>query len=371
MSFRSFPGRKSGGISPSTPLQDISYNYNIRGWMTKINDPANLNGKLFGYEIKYNNPENPNTAPARFNGNIAEIDWMTGTFPNGTKRRYSYQYDGLNRLLQGVYSQPGSSVTANDYYNEILSYDINGNISTLKRFSAPSTGGTTAEKIDDLIYNYTGNRLDMITLPTGVVNNPSGYNALQNTISYDLNGNMTIHPDKGISAISYNYLNLPSRITKGGGKSSSRTNYLYRADGTKVRKTLSTTTTDYLDGFQYFKNESSFTCVECPPPPPVQELQFVPTSEGYFDFVKNKYIYNYVDHLGNTRLSYFNNGSSIEVLEENNYYPFGLKHEGYNVLAGNSAYQYKYNGKELQTETGMYDYGARFYMPDIGRWGGT
>ncbi|WP_322928006.1 RHS repeat-associated core domain-containing protein [Chryseobacterium sp. MHB01] len=68
-------------------------------------------------------------------------------------------------------------------------------------------------------------------------------------------------------------------------------------------------------------------------------------------------------------MSYFNNGSGIEVLEENNYYPFGLKHEGYNALDGNPAYQYKYNGKELQTETGMYDYGARFYMPDIGRWG--
>ncbi|WP_394368464.1 RHS repeat-associated core domain-containing protein [Chryseobacterium culicis] len=45
-----------------------------------------------------------------------------------------------------------------------------------------------------------------------------------------------------------------------------------------------------------------------------------------------------------------------------------MKHEGYNVLLGNSAYKYKYNGKELQ-ESGMYDYGARMYMPDLGRWG--
>jgi len=32
-----------------------------------------------------------------------------------------------------------------------------------------------------------------------------------------------------------------------------------------------------------------------------------------------------------------------------------------------SYYSYKYNGKELQ-ETGMYDYGARMLMPDLGRW---
>ncbi|WP_100074292.1 RHS repeat-associated core domain-containing protein [Chryseobacterium camelliae] len=116
--------------------------------------------------------------------------------------------------------------------------------------------------------------------------------------------------------------------------------------------------TDYLDGFQYTISYNGRT-----------SLDFISTSEGYFDFRQNKYIYNYTDHLANVRLSYFNNGSSIEVLEENNYYPFGLKHGGYNELAGNPAYQYKYNGKELQTETGMYDYGARFYMPDIGRWG--
>jgi len=39
-----------------------------------------------------------------------------------------------------------------------------------------------------------------------------------------------------------------------------------------------------------------------------------------------------------------------------------------NAFFGGSYKAYKYNGKELQ-ESGMYDYGARFYMPDIGRWG--
>jgi RHS repeat-associated protein len=70
------------------------------------------------------------------------------------------------------------------------------------------------------------------------------------------------------------------------------------------------------------------------------------------------------------RLSYSKSLSgSAEALEENNYYAFGLKHEGYNALSGNPAYSYGYNGKELQKETGWGDYGARMYMADIGRWG--
>ena len=61
----------------------------------------------------------------------------------------------------------------------------------------------------------------------------------------------------------------------------------------------------------------------------------------------------------------------ISFLEENNYYPFGLKHSGYTAATiGNKNYNYKYNGKELQTDLdiNLYDYGARNYDPAIGRW---
>lgn len=65
-----------------------------------------------------------------------------------------------------------------------------------------------------------------------------------------------------------------------------------------------------------------------------------------------------------------NNEGILEVTDTNNYYPFGLNHITGMVSLSNlgGLYSYKYNGKELQ-ETGMYDYGARMYMPDIGRWG--
>lgn len=59
---------------------------------------------------------------------------------------------------------------------------------------------------------------------------------------------------------------------------------------------------------------------------------------------------------------------ALEVTDTNNYYAFGMNHIG-DIKSLLGGYQnYKYSGKELQ-ESGMYDYGARMYMPDLGRWG--
>lgn len=79
------------------------------------------------------------------------------------------------------------------------------------------------------------------------------------------------------------------------------------------------------------------------------------------------------DHLGNVRLNYSdldNNGSisTSEILQENNYYPMGLKHKGYNTNII-SEHKWKYNGKELQDELDLnwYDLGARNFDHALGR----
>jgi len=100
---------------------------------------------------------------------------------------------------------------------------------------------------------------------------------------------------------------------------------------------------------------------------------------------------NYKDHLGNNRLSYTFDPKTeqVKILEENHYYPFGLKHGNYNAIRKDVKYQelaaskkevkqvvpeavkfkYLYNSKELQDELGLnvtaMDY--RQYHSDIGR----
>ncbi|TZG00042.1 RHS repeat-associated core domain-containing protein (plasmid) [Chryseobacterium panacisoli] len=357
---------KKTGNSTGTPLQSIDQTYNIRGWLTKVNDPTNLNGKLFAYEMKYHNPAYSTVSTGKYNGNIAEIDWSS--VDNGTFRRYNYQYDGLDRLKNGIYSEPNATVPQNNYYNEALTYDVNGNIQTLKRNRFLTGIGT--QQIDDLSYIYVGNRLSTVTDASG---NYAGYpGSVPTAIPYDGNGNMTSHEDRGMLQIDYNYLNLPNYIKFNklyrtydfANTYNVNTKYLYNAAGAKLRKVYTSGTgrtqietigkTDYLDGFQYTNDV----------------LDFVPTSEGYYDFVKNLYIYNYADHQGNIRLAYYKDASgNLKIDRTTHYYPFGLEFGG-DWSTSNSVtpnYRYSTQGQEKQTETGWSSYRWRNYDAAMGR----
>src|SRR5690554_2272569 len=170
---------------------------------------------------------------------------------------------------------------------------------------------------------------------------------------------MTRDDNKGISQITYNHLNLPKKIEFG---STDGITYLYNANGQKLKKTVvnspNVSTVNYQGVFHY---ENGL-------------LRFLVTNEGYVNFTTEgyNYIYNYTDHLGNIRVSYFLDlrTRSVAIFEENHYYPFGLKHNGYNNISPpNNVYQYKYNGKEFQDELGLnvYDFHFRQYMQDLGR----
>lgn len=356
-------------------LQKVDYAYNIRGWLTAINNVANTTDivtDLFAFKINYNNKEqNIPGVTNLYNGNISETYWRTES--DGFTRMYGYQYDDLNRLLKGNYRKLGYSVTGN--YDESLSYDKHGNIQTLQRNGFADADFGMSVQIDNLAYTYIGNQLQRVTDSSNSLN---GFRDGTNTgtdFGYDNYGNMNRDNNKQLS-ISYNHLNLPVAVEF---VNSNRILYHYNALGEKLLKSVRTNNpssevvTEYIDGFQYKGGV----------------LKFFPTAEGYVEFLdptKFFYVYNYTDHLGNVRLSYTQNGNTVKTLEDNHYYPFGLKHENYaserfeRIRQENGdlyviqpterrEWQYKYNGKEWQDELGqnVYAFGWRDYDPAIGR----
>ena len=81
---------------------------------------------------------------------------------------------------------------------------------------------------------------------------------------------------------------------------------------------------DYLDGFQYAGGELNFF------PHPEGYVKVTPIDRLNTNYAFN-YVFNYTDHLGNVRLSYSKDPrtNQLKILEENHYYPFGLKHSVY------------------------------------------
>ncbi len=353
-------------------LESISYAYNIRGWLTNMNDPLNPGDHLFSLALAYESPEEGLDAQAQYAGNISSTTWHSKNL--NERRGYGYSYDALNRLTSARFgvATAGWSNAGEDYSVPGIGYDLNGNIDHLIRRGQIEPGHYG--NIDMLDYHYEGNRL--IALDDEGIETLEKYDFSdhgskyseenpEHEYKYDANGNMLSDANKGIVQIRYNHLNLPEEIWL---ERMRLIRYIYDASGVKLRKEVLDEKgwlleeTDYVGSFVYNHGKPDF----------------IMTEEGRIlvDSTEQKYRYEYFlkDHLGNTRVSFLAGGDSAVVSQENHYYPFGMQMYGINSTTIESPEEnpnnFLYNGKELQTDFSLnwYDYGARFYDPQLGRW---
>ncbi|SEW36240.1 RHS repeat-associated core domain-containing protein [Chitinophaga sp. YR573] len=297
--------KRLGVTGATTQLDSLTYNYNIRGWLQGINKAfVNSTGSTtnwFGEELNYD----AGFKLKQYNGNISGAKWKSGS--DGIARAYGYDYDKVSRLTTADFSQQNSgsvnwTTDRTDFSVSNLSYDANGNIKTMTQ---KGMIGNAITAIDKLSYSYPATGSNKLSAVADSGNTTSaklgdfinGTNA-GNDYSYDGNGNLIQDLNKGISAISYNYLNLPAIINiRGKGIIT----YQYDAAGNKLKKTVTDSTTstpkitvtDYIGGFVYEQDS----------------LMFLAHEEGRIRAVYKtgrpvSYTYDFLlkDHIGNVRM---------------------------------------------------------------------
>ena len=323
-------------------------------------DPTRFQFDLFAMALNYDRGNPSLNAPNQYNGNIATMSWQVGC---KNIQHYGFRYDHQDRLINAAYQETnsltGSFTNFNRYNVSGINYDKRGNILNMDRRGRVFGGAYSF--IDFLDYSYAGNQLASITETPDVFRRIAGFTSDDGGTqgyAYDANGNLIADEHKDIVNIEYNYLNLPTKIDYEDGK---WIEWIYDSAGKKLKKLTSSDVEKlYIDGIEYSNGG----------------IEAIYHSEGraFLDGGKG-YIYEYTiqDHLGNARVTFHDaDGDGIaeqtELLQENHYYPFGMKMAGDWDFVG--ANKYQYNGKELNEDFGLnwLDYGARFYDPSIARW---
>lgn len=319
-----------GGNKGQSALQSVDYAYNIRGWLTRVND-AQLTPRpgqrpdLFGLELSYDQGFITN----QYNGNIAGQKWRTAS--DNVERAYGYRYDQLSRLLQGDFVARTAAGTWNaerdNYRFWAASYDANGNLLTMRRRGLVQEATRTTPRrygeIDNLRYRFqpsasspdvASNRLLRVddlapvastfgsqqpTRPDFQDGATAG--STQPDYTYDAAGSLISDRNKDIDTITYNHLHLPARIVWANGN---RLEFRYSAAGQKVTKLATaagkpTVRTDYLGAWQYEGDTLRWLNTS-----EGRTLRFVQRDAAGQPLTRYSNEYTIKDHLGNLRVAF-------------------------------------------------------------------
>jgi RHS repeat-associated protein len=259
-------------------------------------------------DFSYNFDSDP-AAGVQNNGNVGAI--ANNITP---ARSQSFTYDELNRIATAK-----TQATTGQYcWGETFSYDIWANLKTIGALAG-----------------YTGCTQESLSVTITNLNQISGH-------SYDAAGNLTSAPGMG----SYTW-DAESRM-----KATAGVTYSYDGDGRRVKKS---------NGKLYWYSLGLDVLLE---------TDAAGNTPDEYIFFGGKRIarrqssgtvsYYFSDHLGTSRVVTNTTGT---ILDDSDYYPFG----GERVVVNNDPNQYKFTGKERDTESGLDNFGARYYASTLGR----
>ncbi|MBX2944153.1 MAG: hypothetical protein KF860_17620, partial [Cyclobacteriaceae bacterium] len=244
--------KKIHSVNSSPYLQSIDYEYAIQGRLSKMNmdeDTSDPAPDFFGMEFGYHNPIT-GLSTERSDGLISGIKWKEDM--SSKEKGYGFDYNDFGWLTSSTFKinntlLGGWGVQSGSLNEDGLTYDYNGNVKSLNRttrhFDEVNSNYVTAT-MDQLEYKYganagedNGNQLQYVKeLSTSDVKDDGFKDGGANTFAspdytYDINGNLTSDKNKGITSISYNFLNLVDTVVF---DDDSYLRYMYDAGGTKL-----------------------------------------------------------------------------------------------------------------------------------------
>jgi len=264
-----------------------------------------------------------------------------------------FNHDPLYRLLSATGRENSPTITpiwddsyrSTDHeittaYTQHYEYDLMGNIQRLQH-----VGNN----------NFTRN----FNYGSGNNNKLQGITAGGDTYSftYDANGNqITENSDRKFEWDFADKLRS-FRVQAGTSQPTKFAHYLYDAGGNRVKKLVrvsggSYTSTTYIDGIFEKLTDGTDTQNTLHVMDDNSRIATVRLGEEFGDTTPAvKYVLE--DHLGNSTFEVNGDGTFIAKEE---YYPFGET-----SFASYGKKRYKYNGKERDDESGLYNYGMRYY----------
>ncbi len=340
-------------------LQDLYYTYDPAGNITQIEDKSIpehfFNNERIEGVSKYKYDPLYRLIEASGREHIGQVDF--GEHDNWNDSPFLKKY------------YPGDDMAWRNY-TQTYEYDEVGNIEEMKHIA---NGGSWTRNYE---YSANNNRLTKTIIRN---NNDFDY------IHHSRHGFMTGMPH--LEVMEWNFkdeLRAVAQQRREDGGTPETTYYVYDSDGQRVRKITENTSEPgetpskkceriYAGGIEvYSEYTGNYPGLERKTLHIIDDarrIAMIETRNDIDDGSPRKSIrYQLSNHLGSVCME-TDDSVDARIISYEEYHPYGTTaYQAMNADIKAAAKRYRYTGKERDEESGLYYYGARYYVPWLGRW---